>query len=1100
MTASPSVAVGADATATATAQPDAKSSATVKHWVTLITGDRVGVDAKGSPVTIEHAEGRSGIPVQIRRIADKSYALPLDAQRLIAQGKLDQQLFDVTTLSKAEYRSSQGAGLKLIVDYEGARPAAKAAVHAAGDTEVSRAFPKLNAEAVTTPKDDAPEIWDALTNGARGDMSRAAASGVDKVWLDGVVKASLDTSVKQIGAPTAWEAGYTGKGVKIAVLDTGVDETHPDLVGQQLAEKNFSTATTTKDAVGHGTHVASIAAGTGAKNANYKGVAPDAKVLDGKVLDDQGFGEVSNILAGMEWAAAEGADIVNLSLGGGDSAEIDPLEAAVNRLSAEKGILFAIAAGNSGAGSGTVGSPGSAEAALTVGAVDDDDKLADFSSRGPRIGDSGIKPDVTAPGVDITAAAAPGSLIEGEVGQQPDGYLTISGTSMATPHVAGAAALLKQQHPDWAGERIKSVLTGSAKGGAYTPFQQGSGRVDLTKAIEQTVFADGPASLSFGRTVWPHNDDTPVTKKVTYRNTGTEDVTLDLALTATDPSGAAAPAGFFALSADKVTVPAGGTAEAELTADTRLGGTKDGYYSAYITATGDGGGQTVRTAAAVDREVESYDLTVKYIGRDGLPAKYNGSLLLGTSGFGKEQFYFLQDESGTAKIRIPKGDYILDSNIFQDLADATTGIDWIAQPKLSITKNTAVTVDARKAKAVDITVPDSAARSVFASPDYSVTVGTSNYGFGWWLDSYKGFRTAHLGPKVTGGKLYQQWGTHFTAGAKTEYDLVYGKKVEQLATGYTKHAKKSELAKLTLGLGASAKNKTGAVTSFGWLPGAGSASAIGVQQSLPSKRTVYVSTENGVHWEISFKQVGGTDEEGFPITEAAYSLGANQTFKAGKSYEKVFNTGVFSPRVAGDNGIYREGNNLYGYVDLFADGKGHGGGSVYTSGKTVLYRNGTKFGEFDSPTTGANAFVVPAAKANYRLTTSVTRSTKVAGVSTRVDASWTFSSTKVTEAKMPISSVKFLPTLGLDSTAKANATAKVPVQVLGEAAKSGNLKALTVWSSYDGGQSWKKLTVSGGKVTVKNPKAGKGISFKAEVVDKKGNKATVSAYNAYLGK
>ncbi|MFB9511642.1 S8 family serine peptidase, partial [Streptomyces aurantiacus] len=107
-------------------------------------------------------------------------------------------------------------------------------------------------------------------------------------------------SVKQIGADKAWAAGYDGKGVKIAVLDTGVDTTHPDLKEQVVGEKNFSAAPDASDKDGHGTHVASTAAGTGAK---YKGVAPGAKLLNGKVLDDNGFGDDSGILAGMEWAA-----------------------------------------------------------------------------------------------------------------------------------------------------------------------------------------------------------------------------------------------------------------------------------------------------------------------------------------------------------------------------------------------------------------------------------------------------------------------------------------------------------------------------------------------------------------------------------------------------------------------------------------------------------------------------------------------------------------------------------------------------------------------------------------------------------------------------
>lgn len=111
---------------------------------------------------------------------------------------------------------------------------------------------------------------------------------------------------------------------------------------------------------------------------------------------------------------------------------------------------------------------------------------------------------------------------------------------MATPHVAGAAAILKQEHPDWTYAEIKGALTGSAKGGKYTPFQQGSGRIQVDKAIKQTVIAD-PASVSFGTQAWPHTDDIPVTKQLTYRNLGTTDVTLKLAATATNPKGQATP-------------------------------------------------------------------------------------------------------------------------------------------------------------------------------------------------------------------------------------------------------------------------------------------------------------------------------------------------------------------------------------------------------------------------------------------------------------------------------------------------------------------------------------------------------------------------------
>ncbi|MFE0315661.1 S8 family peptidase [Streptomyces albogriseolus] len=1060
-----------------------------KHRVTLITGDRVALDAKGRVVGLEPAEGREHIPVQIRRSDGHTLVVPADAARLVASGKLDQRLFDVTELNKAATRTAHRGGLKVIVGYRGAAKAAKADVRDAGT--VRRTLTSLNADAVQTPQEAGAELWEAVTDGDR------TASGVARVWLDGVRKASLDTSVGQIGTPKAWEAGYDGKGVKIAVLDTGVDATHPDLKGQVTASKNFTSAPTTGDVVGHGTHVASIAAGTGAQSKGaFKGVAPGAKILNGKVLDDAGFGDDSGILAGMEWAAAQGADIVNMSLGGMDTPETDPLEAAVDKLSAEKGILFAIAAGNEGPQS--IGSPGSADSALTVGAVDDKDKLADFSSTGPRLGDGAVKPDLTAPGVDITAASAKGNDIAKEVGEKPAGYMTISGTSMATPHVAGAAALLKQQHPEWKYAELKGALTASTKDGKYTPFEQGSGRVQVDKAITQTVIAE-PVSLSFGVQQWPHADDKPVTKKLTYRNLGTEDVTLKLTSTATGPKGKAAPAGFFTLGASTLTVPANGTASVDVTADTRLGGAVDGVYSAYVVATG--AGQSVRTAAAVEREVESYNVTLKVLDRSGKATANYMAYLSGLTGLGKDRSYAPYEADGTVSVRVPKGGYVLDASVLVG-ADPETwrGADWLAQPKLDVTRNTTVTVDARKAKPVKVTVPGKAAKAQFASADYTIETNDSAVSYGWWLENYSGFRSAHLGPQITNGTLSQQWNTHFSNGAKAQYTAISGGKVKKLATGYTRAFKAKEFATVQVGMGAAASGKKGAVTAFGWLPGSSGASGFSQEQKLPSTRTLYLSTVNGVTWDLDFEQLGGVDNEGWPIYDAVYTIGVGKTYKGGKTYKETVNTAVFGPRLTSSYGVFRDGNSIYGVIPLFADGKGHAGSSEFSSAVTTLYRNGKKVGSNNDPLFGEEGFTVPSGDAAYRLTTSVKRSAKVAAASTRIDASWTFRSKKTSgEKQLPVSSARFAAVTGLDSKVAAGKKATFPVVVEG-AAQGKNLKSLAVYVSYNGGKTWKKTTVTKGKITVKNPAKGKAISFRAKITDKKGNASLITIHNAYYGK
>ncbi|MBD0844806.1 peptidase S8, partial [Streptomyces sp. TRM68416] len=385
---------------------------------------------------------------------------------------------------------------------------------------------------------------------------------------------------------------------------------------------------------------------------------------------------------------------------------------------------------------------------------------------------------------------------------------------------------------------------------------------------------------------------------------------------------------------------------------------------------------------------------LKAINRDGTPSENWGAFLLGTSGLARDKFYFPYDADGTATVRVPKGGYILDSNISVDADDATKGLDWLAQPKLTVNKNTTVTLDARTAKPVDITVPDAAAKSEFASPGFDLTVGDSGYGFVWFLDSYANFGSKGLGPKITDGSLSQHWDGHWSKGAKAQYSVVGGGKVQQLATGYTKHYKASELATVKVGMGASSSGKKGAVGAVGWLPDVSGASSIGISQKLPGTRTLYLSTTSGVKWGLDFEQIGGVDAEGWPITEAYYTLGSDQTFKAGRTYSKKFNTAVFGPNLNADFGLYRERNNIYGYLPLFADGAKHAGSSLFTSVNTSLYRNGTKVGSHDDPLFGEKMFKVPSGDAEYKLTTSVKRSVKVAAASTRIDASWTFRSKK----------------------------------------------------------------------------------------------------------
>ncbi|MFH9339886.1 S8 family serine peptidase [Streptomyces globisporus] len=326
--------------------------------------------------------------------------LPSDADQLVAAGRLDRGLFDVTALLAQQYDAAHTDALPLIVEEtDGMTASSLNELTGLADNASVRRLDSIDAHALRVGDVDLGRFWKALVS---ADGQRTKAADAPRVWLDGRVSASLDRSTAQIGAPDVWSAGYRGDGVKVAVLDTGADQSHPDLAGRVTAAEDFSGSGSTADKFGHGTHVASVVGGSGVgsgSGSTRRGVAPGAWLLVGKVLGDDGFGSSSQVIAGMKWAVEQGADVVNVSLGSsGASDGTDPMSLALNDLSRRSGALFVVAAGNDGEqGTRTVGSPGAADAALTFGAVDRNDSLAPFSSRGPRPGDEAVNPDVRLP-------------------------------------------------------------------------------------------------------------------------------------------------------------------------------------------------------------------------------------------------------------------------------------------------------------------------------------------------------------------------------------------------------------------------------------------------------------------------------------------------------------------------------------------------------------------------------------------------------------------------------------------------------------------------------------------------------------------------------
>lgn len=686
--------------------------------ITLITGDRVelatGPDGR-QLAAVQPAPGGGGH--MTATVKGEIHVYPYSALPLIKAGKLDKELFNVTRLASYGYDDAHTKSLPLIVTYGSSSGAgAKSRVKRAAEAAVpegsrrTRVFSGIDGAALSADKRRAAAFWASLT-GAKTPAAAASAnsaaptrltSGIAKVWLDGKVTADLEQSVPQIGAPQAWKAGYDGKGVKVAVLDTGVDPDHPDLAGKIIEARNFSPNPDAVDHNGHGTHVAGTIAGSGAaSDGRRKGAAPGVQLYVGKVLDNGGSGAHSAIIAGMEWAARTGAPVVSMSLGGGATDGTDPLSSEVDALTAKYGTLFVIAAGNAGAES-TVAAPGAADAALTVGAVSKQDVLAPFSSRGPRIGDFAVKPDLTAPGVDIVAARAAGT----QIGGHPivdEHYIGISGTSMATPHVAAAAAILKQAHPDWTADRLKDALVSSTKAQPDAPYAGGSGRVDVARAITQRVVAD--AAVEFGSMKAPAPGTTlpPLERTVTYRNTGDKSVTLDLALAAN----AAAPSGLFSLRSPSVTVPAGGTATA--TVDAAAGARPAGLFGTQLVATERDGTDVVRTSVALRIGAPDHKLTLRFRDAHGnVPCFVEPDMLYDMDG---NVAQLGLPEDGVITMTLPEDRYGL-SSVIQTCTTGTvddrTEYTVADVPEIDLAKDTEITLDARKAHPVTLRTPRAA--------------------------------------------------------------------------------------------------------------------------------------------------------------------------------------------------------------------------------------------------------------------------------------------------------------------------------------------------------------------------------------------------------
>jgi serine protease AprX len=380
----------------------------------------------------------------------------------------------------------------------------------------------------------------------------AANSNITYISPDRKISANLEFAEPTVNANTAFQYGWTGAGIGVAVIDSGVYYSHPDLRPRVVYSQSFVAGdSSTKDAYGHGTHVAGIVGGNAFSSAGpnylftFRGIAPQATLINLRALDSNGQGTDSSVINAIERAIqlkkTFNIRVINLSLGRTvfESYTLDPLCQEVEK-AWQAGLVVVAAAGNDGRdnsmgtnGYSTITAPGNDPYVITVGAMKDmgtvvrtDDLIASYSSKGPTLLDQVVKPDIVAPGNSIVSAFSPFSAVAQQYtnnavpysyyvkngsSSASNTYFRLSGTSMATPMVSGAAALLLQQQPSLTPDQVKarlmktatknfpstSVSTDPTTGISYTStydlFTIGAGYLDVWAALNNTDVATGSA-------------------------------------------------------------------------------------------------------------------------------------------------------------------------------------------------------------------------------------------------------------------------------------------------------------------------------------------------------------------------------------------------------------------------------------------------------------------------------------------------------------------------------------------------------------------------------------------------------------------------------
>jgi len=1094
--------------------------------VVLVTGDVVTVTQYPSgrrSFAVQGAEPKEGFA--IFTIRNETYIVPEDANLK----RLDLGLFDIDYLVREEYYkldftpllvslSSQDAVSTLTND-----PGIKGFV--------SRAFRSVPAVAAKAKFADVKSLYTALME----------KPDVAKVWLDAKVHVALYESLPIIGltnpANLVWSAGITGEYMKIAIIDTGIDPSHPDVGPRIFAAQDFTDDGTIDDLYGHGTHVAAIAAGNAAAstspvdpNGKFKGVAYQASLINAKVVGSNGYGYSSWAIAGIEWAVSQGADVINLSLQYGTTDGNDPVAQAVNA-AVDSGVVACVAAGNFGWRYFTVTTPGSASKALTVGATDKWDQLAWFSSRGPVTGgEIRLKPDVVAPGVNVYSAhatnAPSGEAMPNPPGQPQSGppnyppYYTWgwSGTSMATPHVTGLSALVLQSHPGWQPWQVKDAIMNTAVPlDGYNVYEEGTGRVVAPAAVFTNVLLD-ESTYTFGMIT-----DSLATPSHQYRviNYGAAAITVDLSVTLND-AGTGADWTWTHASTSVPTlwnIPGGGTS-AIFNLNLDMAGLPPGMYSGMLVATVQGTGQQLRSACGFAR---MDTLTVTKLDMEGNPApgwlvwkwKLNPSSELD---YWLNEWQTWTDNNGQAVFYHTDGNYELVTATWSDPPIFTIA------DNLAVSGNMATTLDERTTNKVDFD-PNKSGQIIAATNTqlyypYTITLPGVTMS-GWWgfgiMWSYPGSTESWISMvssnwKATFGYSYYpssdfdltDWGTVNTS---EWHDLLYASNgvpgPMHFVADYSSLVQKWSVYPVNLGppVGASRWTFTYARLfddpSTGFVPWWYGASAFGWKISLPQARMEYLSPD--VWYDQDLEKVWDIP---WQWTSGWFWHGPYRALSAGDQWTEIWNTGFSNKLYAwvdtSTNDFEVWGHAIMdGYFHNYHDYGRWPAGTLEVTGPGGLLFSGSIDDAFD-------VWFGVQPLGPYTTTIDATATQQL---STRMTAVYTFD-TSVADSILPdgtveVPQIAFGPWgLNLENTGRGG---EVTVGIFANSFTGTKMNSVEAWYSTDDGGAWNPLALSETPWTnyyegQLPDLSGKYVSLKATAMNALGNSVTQTCIRAFYVK